>query len=144
MTNVAGADALIACWKNKALHRNWRPITAIHLAADDGNAATVADATWTSLVPSPPYPDVTSGYNCAAAGQVFAARRFFKTDDHKFVLINGSNVERRYDRFTDVLDDTIDARVWLGLHFRSADTQGAWVGKWVGKWVGERFFERAG
>ena len=32
---------------------------------------------------------------------------------------------RAYKRFTDVVDDTIDARVYLGIHFRTADEQGA-------------------
>jgi hypothetical protein len=141
MTNVGGADGLIACWNNKAAHSNWRPITAIRLAADDGNPLTVADGGWTSLVPSPPYPDNTSGYNCATGGHMYAAREFFGSDKVSFELINAAGVAREYARFSDVLDDTIDARVWLGIHFRHADVQGAWVGKKAGQWVGGRFFE---
>jgi hypothetical protein len=38
---------------------------------------------------------------------------------------NVPNVTRDYHRFTDVVDDTMDARVWQGIHFRSADIQGA-------------------
>ena len=30
---------------------------------------------------------------------------------------------REYDRFSDVMKDVIDARVWLGIHFRFADTE---------------------
>jgi hypothetical protein len=141
MTNVAGADALIDCWNNKALWSNWRPVTAIHLAADDGNLATEPDDGWAPLLATPPYPDDPSGYNCASAGHMYATRAFFRTDKVTFQLINASNATREYDRFTDVLDDTIDARVWLGIHFRFADAQGAWIGKKVGQWVGHRFFE---
>jgi hypothetical protein len=141
MANVAGADAAIACWNNKAASSNWRPITAIALAADDGNPATMPEAGWTSLVPSPPYPDNTSGYNCATGGYMYALRAYFGTDRVSFDLINAGLVHRPYARFSDVLRDTIDARVWVGLHFRFADEQGAWVGKKVGQWVGSRFFE---
>jgi hypothetical protein len=143
MTNVAGADALIDCWNNKARWSNWRPVTAIHLAADDGNPATTADAAWTPLRPTPPYPDSTSGYNCATGGQMYAAAAFFGTDKVSFDLVNAAQARREYRRFSDVLDDTIDARIWLGFHFRFADEDGAWVGKKVGQWVGGRFFEPA-
>ena len=44
-------------------------------------------------------------------------------------------VTRPYERFTDVIDDTIDARVWLGIHFRSADVDGARIGENVARWV---------
>jgi len=26
-----------------------------------------------------------------------------------------------YERFTDVINDTINARIWLGIHFRTPD-----------------------
>lgn len=141
MVNVAGADAAIACWNNKARWSNWRPITAINSTEDDGNPATSAEPGWNSLVASPPYPDNTSGYNCATGGPMYAARAFFGTDRMAFDLINAAGARRDYDRFSDVLDDTIDARIWIGLHFRFADVQGAWVGKKAGQWVSKRFFE---
>ena len=79
---------------------------------------------------------------------MYATRAFFGTDRVTFDLINASNATREYDRFTDVLDDTIDARIWLGIHFRFADTQGAWLGKKVGQWVAigssNRSAERSG
>jgi len=49
-----------------------------------------------------------------------------------------------YVRFTDVLHDTIDARVYLGIHFRTPDVQGAVLGKKVAHWVGNRFFRPLG
>jgi hypothetical protein len=50
-------------------------------------------------------------------------------------------VTRNYTRFTGVVDDTIDARVWQGLHFREAEVQGAGIGKNVARWVDHHFFE---
>ena len=47
---------------------------------------------------------------------------------------------REYHRFTDVIDDTIDARVYQGLHFRSADIQGARMGQQVAEWVDDNAF----
>ena len=53
---------------------------------------------------------------------------------------NVPNVTRDYVRLTDVLDDTIDARVFQGLHFRSADVQAARLGRQVAEWVDEHAF----
>jgi hypothetical protein len=44
-------------------------------------------------------------------------------------------MSRTYEHFLDVWDDTIDARVYQGLHFRSADEQGAQIGQDVARWV---------
>jgi hypothetical protein len=52
-TSFASADALIACWNDKANWLVWRPQTAIHEAASDGNDATAPDANWKSLFPTP-------------------------------------------------------------------------------------------
>ena len=51
------------------------------------------------------------------------------------------NVSRPYRHFTAVVGDTIDARVWQGIHFRSADVQGAKLGKDVANWVSTNFFQ---
>jgi hypothetical protein len=141
--SVSGADAVIGCWESKVHWSFWRPLTAIQLAADDGNPATEADATWTSLVPSPGYPDNPSGYNCIAASTMHAARLFFGTDRVSFTLNNPASTPptvRDYHRLTDVIDDAVDGRVLIGLHFRSADTQGAWLGKKVAQWVNRHEF----
>ena len=44
-------------------------------------------------------------------------------------------------RFTDVIDDTIDARVYEGIHFRSVDTQAAGLGKAVARWLDDHYFQ---
>ena len=49
-------------------------------------------------------------------------------------------IERHYRHFNDVMVDTIDARVWLGIHFRTADEDGARLGKEVARWVGAHAF----
>jgi hypothetical protein len=54
--NMAGADSIITCWADKAHWNFWRPITAIRLGDDDGNAATVGDPAWTPFLANPPYP----------------------------------------------------------------------------------------
>jgi hypothetical protein len=74
---------------------------------------------------------------------MYAARLFFRTDRVSFTLNNPASVPptvREYHRFTDVIRDAIDGRVLIGLHFRSADTQAAWLGKKVAQWVNRHEF----
>jgi hypothetical protein len=138
MTSLSSADAFIACWNNKHFHNFWRPQTAIRLAADDGNPATVADPNWSSLFPTPPYPDSPSGYNCFAAAMMHSGRAFFGTDFVAFELKGPAT--RSYDRFTDYVRDAIDGRILTGFHFRHADVQGAWIGKKAAQWVAKHEF----
>ncbi len=51
------------------------------------------------------------------------------------------DVTRVYERFTDVIDDTIDARVYQGIHFRAADVQAAGIGKDVAHWLDKHYFQ---
>lgn len=48
-----------------------------------------------------------------------------------------------YKKFTAVLKDTIDARIYLGIHFHNPDVQGAWLGKKVANWVDRHYFRPA-
>jgi hypothetical protein len=50
-------------------------------------------------------------------------------------------VTRVYERFTDVVDDTIDARVYQGIHFRAAEVQAAGIGKDVARWLDKHYFQ---
>jgi hypothetical protein len=145
--NLATADALINCWDDKAHWSFWRPITAIRLGNDDGNDATAGDPAWTSFVGTPPYPDHSSGYNCATGAFMHSAKAFFGRDKMEFGLTATIGtppvaVTRNYVRFTDVIRDTINARVYQGIHFRAADVQGAGIGKRVAHWLDENFLNK--
>jgi hypothetical protein len=142
MTSMSSADSLIACWENKDHWLFWRPQTAIQQADFDRNPATVADPKWTSLIPNPGYPDPPSGYNCFASGSLNAARAYFGTDRMTFDLtsVGPSPVTRHYKRFSAVINDAIDGRVLVGLHFRRADVQGAWLGNKVANWLSKHYF----
>jgi len=145
-TSMASADALINCWDDKDHWNFWRPITAIREAADDGNPATAPQADWLPMFATAPYPEHPSGFNCFTAAMMYSARAFFGTDRMRFELTNPGTtppMTRTYKRFTDVVDDAIDGRIYNGFHFRTADVQGAWIGKKVARWVDRHFFERA-
>jgi hypothetical protein len=147
-SSMGAADALIGCWDDKDYWSFWRPITAIQEAADDGNRRTSAQEDWTpyigTLTPSatPPYPEHPSGYNCFTGSMMRTAREFFGTDHMAITLASPTAAApRTYDRFSDVVRDTIDARIYLGIHFRTPDVQGAWIGRNVAQWIDRHYFE---
>jgi hypothetical protein len=143
MTSISGADALIACWDDKDHHSFWRPITAIRLADTDGNGATRADPAWLPFLPTPSYPDHPSGYNCFTGATTQAAREFFGTNTVRISLTSPITMTTRtYSRLSRIVDDTINARIYLGLHFRTPDVQGAKLGRNVASYVAHHQFER--
>ena len=153
MENLAAADALIGCWNDKYYWQFWRPITAIREANTDGNPATQADPTWLPLfdpaigVPppplvTPPFPDHPSGHCCATSAFVHTLQNFFGTDKIAFSAhSNKSGTTRSFDRFSDALKEVIDARVWAGIHFRTADVQGSVLGKKVAHYLEKHYFQ---
>jgi hypothetical protein len=145
MTAMTAADSLINCFAEKGRWGFWRPTSAIQLADTDGNDATEPDTGWTSLLPLPPYADEPSGANCVFSGFLNSAKAFFGSDAAEFDLVSpgvgpGTGSTRHYSRFTDVIPDIIDARVFGGLHFRTADVHGALLGQSVAGYVDANFF----
>jgi hypothetical protein len=157
MTNLAAADGSIGCWNDKAYWSFWRPITAIREAASDGNPATEADPSWLPLfdpsvpVSGPPlvtpgFPDHPAGHTCISGATVHALQAFFGTDKVAFTAVSNKCLPapcpaRSFDRFSDALKEIIDARVWGGIHFRTADMQGAVLGKKVAHYMEQHYFQ---
>jgi hypothetical protein len=139
------ADAAIAIFWTKHHYELWRPYTAIRLADTDGNDATTADPAWNSVIPSPPYPDYVSGYNGVMGAFAGTLAGLFGSDDLDLQLISTAapGVVRRYDDVDDVCQDVIDARVYLGIHFRFADVTAARMGQEIAEYGLGRFFGRA-
>jgi hypothetical protein len=153
MENLAAADAQIACWNDKYYWQFWRPITAIREADTDGNPATEADPTWLPLfdpatpvchlpaLVTPPFPEHPSGHASATAAFTHTLKNFFGTDRIAFsAFSNKSCTTRSFDRFSDAVKEVIDARVWAGIHFRTADVQGSVLGKKVAHYMRQHYF----
>ena len=135
MAYLTSADAVISCWDDKAHWLFWRPITAIREAASDGNPATGPDASWLPLIATPPYPDHPSGHGCLSGAVVATLQDFFGNDHATFSATSTvSGTTRSFTRFSQAIEEIIDARVYAGLHFRSADDDGARIGAEVARW----------
>jgi hypothetical protein len=150
LQNLSGADAAINCWNDKYHFDFWRPWNAIPRASEDGNDATEPDATWTALLTAP-YPEWPSGHNCLDAAHVTVLRMFFGDNPEggpfqitsTFVNPGGPAV-RTFETFTQPLAELIEARIWAGLHYRSADVQGQALGRNVAKYGAANYFQPVG
>jgi len=142
MLNTAAADALIACWRAKYDYAYWRPITAIRMADTDGNDATEPDPAWTPLVPNPPYPDYTSGHACITGAASHTFSHLFGADSLDLDISSSvTSTSRHYDTAAALDEETMNARIWLGLHFRKAMTDGNRLGHQVSAWTIRHHFE---
>ncbi len=144
--DMSMADAVISVWHAKLQYGFWRPITAINLADTDGNPATTADATWVPLLVTPPYPEYVSGYSGVTGAFVEALAKTLGTPHLQLTLISTAvpGVTFHYDSAKALADDVISARVWLGIHFRFADTDGVKMGRHVGSWALGHYFKLVG
>jgi len=141
MADVANADSLIACFNEKKFWNFWRPVTAIPLGDTDGNPATAADPAWTPLLITPPFPDYTSGHTCSTSAGMYALRRFFGRDNLTFSAYSAdSGTTRTFTSFSSAVDEVVGARIWGGVHYRTADERGVDIGYGVARYVLAREF----
>jgi hypothetical protein len=138
--NAALADGYIASIESKYTYNFWRPITAIRLAATDGNDLTSADPTWEPLLLTPPIPDYPSAH-AAVGGAASAVLIAFYGDENTFTSESTMsaafpNVEpRTFHHVSDAAKENAISRMMVGIHFRLACVRGYEQGLQVGNWV---------
>ncbi|WP_410643231.1 vanadium-dependent haloperoxidase [Amycolatopsis sp. lyj-346] len=136
LADFTGTDGAIACANDKEFWHFWRPVTAIRLAGTDGNPATEPDPGWTPLVVTPPNPDYPSGHTCRTAAQMTAYAHFFGRDKVSFSAYSvDSGTTRHFGSFSQATAEVVGARIWAGIHFRSADVDGTRLGTGVGDYI---------
>jgi hypothetical protein len=132
---LAVADASIACWEAKYTYNFWRPQPAINNGDVDGNDLTAGDATWTPLFATPPHPEYTSGHSTNSSAMATILELLFEDNPGVPITVTISGITRQWDTFSAGVDEVIDARVYSGIHFRSADEVGAKTGRQIARFV---------
>ncbi|MEP6912979.1 MAG: vanadium-dependent haloperoxidase [bacterium] len=137
LLNIAMADAAIAAWDAKFAYNFWRPITAIRLAATDGNDATIADSVWSPLLtPTPAHQDYVSNHSTVSGAAAAVLAAYFG-DNNTFTSASDNlpGVLRTQTSFSGAANEANDSRVFAGIHFRSACTDGRATGDQIGNYV---------
>ncbi|MFF5145844.1 vanadium-dependent haloperoxidase [Streptomyces sp. NPDC013157] len=141
--NASATDAVVTAWDAKFHYGSWQPITAIRLAATDGNPATTADPAWEPLLPTPPHPDCIAGHTTVAAAVARALTCVLGTSRIDLRVPSDVTGATRFHGSAGDLDrDVVDARVWGGVHTRTADVAGCRAGTRVAAWALDHCFQR--
>ena len=110
-----------------------------------------AISAWTPFIQSvhfpagsqtPAYPDYVSGANGLTGAVTRILRLYFRTDRVRFYVNKATppavaicTNPRTFDRLSDAAQEVVDARVWLGIHFRFADDDARRLGQRVASWT---------
>ena len=132
---LAAADASVACWEAKYYYNFWRPQPAISNGDFDGNDLTAGEAGWTPLFATPAHPDYTSGHTTNSSAMATILGLLFEDNPGAPIVVTISGITRQWDTFSAGVEEVIDARVYSGIHFRTADEVGARMGRQVARFV---------
>jgi hypothetical protein len=136
LVNISMADAIIGCWDAKYTYVFWRPITAIRLADTDGNSDTAPDTAWTPLVITPAFPEYTSAHSCVSGAAAAILSSYFG-EGTPFSVASDTlpGTLRYFSSFSGALDEIKNARVFGGIHFRTATNDGSTLGAAIGNYI---------
>jgi len=144
LAEAALADAQIACWDSKYFYDFWRPITAIRLGDQDGNPSTEVDANWQPLINTPNFPEYPSGHAAISGAISHMLRLFFGSDALSFPMTTTNAMAlqktRTFTRLSQAEQEVVDARVYVGIHYRTSDTTARAQGRRVSNWVFRHYF----
>ena len=143
MLSTASSDGLIACWDGKYEYMFWRPVTAIR--AGGGNPDLIADPSWIGLVVTPNHPEYPGAHGCFSGASTKTLAKFFGTDRFNFTIDSAvpglTEPVRSYERFSDALEEVLDARIYGGMHYDFSNNAGAKIGRSVSRLAAKRFRE---
>jgi hypothetical protein len=125
---IAVADAFIVCWRTKYQFNLLRPVTFVR--------ATI-DSTWLPMIPTPPFPEYTSGHSVqsGAAAEVladlFGERAFVDSTN-----VPRGMAPRTFESFDAWAGEAGISRLYAGIHFRAAIENGLEQGRCIGRHAG--------
>jgi hypothetical protein len=130
--NVGAADTYINTWHTKYNYNFWRPITAIQYTGNTG---------WVPLLPTPPFPEYTSGHCSGTGAYTQVLIEFFGDNPGIPIFVTSPaatptpGFTRTWATFSEGQDECIDARVFVGFHFRNSDVFAARFGGTISNYI---------
>jgi hypothetical protein len=141
--SLVSADAGIACFDSKYHYLYWRPVTAIRA---DGNPA---DALWTPLLATPQHPEYPSAHGCLTSAVSGLLVNVLGTTNLNVTIPGATSggvaltTTRTYATAQALDSELVNARVWIGFHYRNSVVAGDALGHSVASWSLQRYFQRA-
>jgi hypothetical protein len=146
MGNATVADAGMACFNQKYTYLFWRPYTAIRNEGAagtpglDGNVGTVGDPAWTPLLATPNHPEWPSAHGCVTSALAEVLANVLHTNHIDLTIWGAENgatsltASRHFDTVDQIEDQIVDARVWIGYHYRNSVEAGVDLGGKVARY----------
>lgn len=135
LANIVFADVAIENIDSKETHQFWRPITAI--TVDYGIPGLDIDPSWTPYLPTPANQEYPAGHP-EGGGATSAVLEYFFGDctlPSPIGYTSPNGVNRTFTSVPDVEQDSIEARVIGGMHFRNSGNVGAQLGRDITEWA---------
>ncbi len=130
-TGASLADAFVSAWGYKFKLNVIRPRTFIR--------ATM-DSTWEPAIPTPPFPEYLSGHStvsAAAAGSLTDLLGAVPFEDSTSISLG--HAVRKFSSFRAAADEAGMSRIYGGIHYPSANVEGANLGRCIAGKVHARF-----
>ena len=135
-TSIALADAFISCWDEKYRSNLIRPETIINKHIDED---------WVPLLQTPPFPEYTSGHSVISSAAAVMLTHLYG-EDFAFedtVEIPYGLPMRSFTSFLDASAEAAISRLYGGIHYMPAISNGVEQGQKLGRYLTTRLKFRA-
>ncbi len=134
--SISLMDAFISCWDEKYRSKSIRPETYINQYIDED---------WTPLLQTPPFPEYTSGHSVISNAAAVTLTDLF---GENYGFKDSTEVEfglsaRSFKSFSQAADEATISRVYGGIHYMPACTNGATQGRAIGELIRDRIKTRS-
>ena len=134
-------DAMISVFDAKYQYNFWRPVTAIRNGDTDGNDATAREGNWSPLIDNPMHPEYPSGHSILAASVGAVIKADVGSDRMPTLATSSPTAKGATRRWSDpdaFVREVSDARIYAGIHYRTATQVGIEMGTKIGSMAAQR------
>lgn len=128
LVSISIADGFIACWDEKYRSILVRPETVINAHIDSD---------WVPLLQTPPFPEYPSGHSVISSSAATALTKLFGDNFHftDTTEVEYGLPERSFTSFFEASEEAAISRLYGGIHFMPAITNGVDQGLKVGEFI---------
>jgi len=131
---IAENDAFIACWKTKYDYFLIRPVSYIKQNID---------ASFATVIGTPPFPAYTSGHATEAAAGARIFTDMFTDGDGFYPFTDRTQLQfgfsvRNFDNFNQMAEECANSRLYGGIHYNTDNLNGLKMGRSIGDNVNKK------